>query len=523
LQTDCFVADVDTARLIELDGLPACPPRFASGPWFISVWALFGDFDIGALEGARQVAAALLLIVLLIIAQVLLLNLLIAMMTETYQDINSRASMEYKYEFALIVDFYVNAVNPTPPPINLIVNVFSMVKRLCPTSENGVDQPPMTDAGPPQGASQATSAPEGPRTHPSKEASHGGRLHAYFEHREEARAFAYHQQQRLRREASALPEERELYHLREALETQGRAFEAFKQTSSAQALRAGQTKPQRRRLHVRARSEINKDYKGKREDVSDLLTPWEAEWVDYKPIEFEFKPKHPWPGRDGDKPTRESNFYQRRSYEEEPIALERDGRPRNPHGRTGTRGRGILDKWGTNRAIDTIVLRRKPRADGEAKPDVDILFQMVAIQRPDTKQFGILGAMAVNGMSPEATLRDKYLRVGAFVVSKLASNQVAADAPAADTLAADAPTADAPAADATDEVTSKASTGPRKWKLLDKDIDRDQALAFWKLLDKGSTQMKQIYRGVCARTRTSSARARASRVCTTLLQLSSVT
>lgn len=94
-QTDCYVADVDTAQLSALDGLPACASRFATGPWFISVWALFGDINIGALEDARSLLPALLLVVLLIIAQVLLLNLLIAMMNDTYQDINRRAAVEY--------------------------------------------------------------------------------------------------------------------------------------------------------------------------------------------------------------------------------------------------------------------------------------------------------------------------------------------------------------------------------------------------------------------------------------------
>lgn len=75
---------------------PLCAQRFTTGPWFISVWALFGDFDIGALEEARELLPALFLIALLIIAQVLLLNLLIAMMTDTYTEVNSRALVEWK-------------------------------------------------------------------------------------------------------------------------------------------------------------------------------------------------------------------------------------------------------------------------------------------------------------------------------------------------------------------------------------------------------------------------------------------
>lgn len=36
-----------------------------------------------------------------------------------------------------------------------------------------------------------------------------------------------------------------------------------------------------------------------------------------------------------------------------------DGRPLNPLGRTGLKGRGILGKWGPNHAADPIVSRWK--------------------------------------------------------------------------------------------------------------------------------------------------------------------
>jgi ADP-ribose pyrophosphatase len=50
-----------------------------------------------------------------------------------------------------------------------------------------------------------------------------------------------------------------------------------------------------------------------------------------------------------------------------------DGRPRNPIGRTGLKGRGILGKWGPNHAADPIVSRI-----------IDGQLQFVAIQRHDT-------------------------------------------------------------------------------------------------------------------------------------------
>jgi hypothetical protein len=43
---------------------------------------------------------------------------------------------------------------------------------------------------------------------------------------------------------------------------------------------------QRRKLHVRARSEQHTAYVGQRTRVPDLRTPWEVVWPTYEPIEF---------------------------------------------------------------------------------------------------------------------------------------------------------------------------------------------------------------------------------------------
>ena len=46
----------------------------------------------------------------------------------------------------------------------------------------------------------------------------------------------------------------------------------------------------------------------------------------------------------------------RSSYEGD-ICIDASKRPRNPIGRTGMRGRGLLGKWGPNHAADPVVLR----------------------------------------------------------------------------------------------------------------------------------------------------------------------
>ena len=65
------------------------------------------------------------------------------------------------------------------------------------------------------------------------------------------------------------------------------------------------------------------------------------------------------------------------------------GMPRNPVGRTGMCGRGLLGRYGANFAADPIVTRRNP-----ADPTV---LQMVTITRRDTGELAIPGGMVEYG------------------------------------------------------------------------------------------------------------------------------
>jgi ADP-ribose pyrophosphatase len=76
-----------------------------------------------------------------------------------------------------------------------------------------------------------------------------------------------------------------------------------------------------------------------------------------------------------------------------------NGRPRNPIGRTGMTGRGLLGKYGPNHAADPLVTRFDP-ATGR--------LQMVAIQRADTKQWAIPGGMVDAGEKVSATLKREF-------------------------------------------------------------------------------------------------------------------
>lgn len=69
--------------------------------------------------------------------------------------------------------------------------------------------------------------------------------------------------------------------------------------------------------------------------------------------------------------------------------------PRNPKGRTGIEGRGLLGKWGANFAADPIVTRRNPDSGK---------LEMIAIRRMDSGLWAIPGGMADFGEALSGTL-----------------------------------------------------------------------------------------------------------------------
>jgi ADP-ribose pyrophosphatase len=76
-----------------------------------------------------------------------------------------------------------------------------------------------------------------------------------------------------------------------------------------------------------------------------------------------------------------------------------DGMPRNPVGRTGMKGRGLLGKYGPNYAADPLVTRYSPETGK---------LQMVAIKRTDTGDWAIPGGMVDAGEKVSATLKREF-------------------------------------------------------------------------------------------------------------------
>jgi ADP-ribose pyrophosphatase len=82
-----------------------------------------------------------------------------------------------------------------------------------------------------------------------------------------------------------------------------------------------------------------------------------------------------------------------------PLQLNSHGRPINPTGRTGYTGRGLLGKWGPNKAADAIVSRR--RKDGR--------LEIVVIERKDTKQWALPGGMVDDGEAVAIACKREFI------------------------------------------------------------------------------------------------------------------
>lgn len=99
------------------------------------------------------------------------------------------------------------------------------------------------------------------------------------------------------------------------------------------------------------------------------------------------------------------------SYEGD-VQFDDQGHPRNPLGRTGLKGRGLLGKWGANFAADPIISRINPETG---------VFEVVVIERSDTHELAIPGGMVDEGEDVSRTVEREFQEeAGASVDMSLA-------------------------------------------------------------------------------------------------------
>ncbi|KAF6024070.1 NUDT9 [Bugula neritina] len=161
----------------------------------------------------------------------------------------------------------------------------------------------------------------------------------------------------------------------------------------------------------------------KRCAVPDDLVSWDAEWKEYDPDDYTMP--HVLSGPEWADPpsieglkfnTIDGNIDRRSHMGEYSLdSGENDefckGRPLNPVGRTGLKGRGTLGKWGPNHAADPIVTRWK-RDDAGNKitnpVSQKLVLQFVAIVRRDHGVWAVPGGMVDAGENINVTLKREF-------------------------------------------------------------------------------------------------------------------
>lgn len=103
--------------------------------------AMVGDFDYGDFEGLdrdTRIFCQVLMSVYISISAVILLNMLIAMMSETYGDVQDQSILQYQYGRATVIKYFDDDDNELPPPLNIfvwsvyiVVRFFEIVFGLC--------------------------------------------------------------------------------------------------------------------------------------------------------------------------------------------------------------------------------------------------------------------------------------------------------------------------------------------------------------------------------------------------------
>ncbi|XP_069769197.1 ADP-ribose pyrophosphatase, mitochondrial isoform X5 [Narcine bancroftii] len=156
-------------------------------------------------------------------------------------------------------------------------------------------------------------------------------------------------------------------------------------------------------LHVKARSEGYPGSGIRRFHVPDDKVDWAVPWTNYNPVDYTAPSvlgQPPWadpPCRGKGDLNKLLKFNQldgdvdRRSHTGKYSRM--NGVPRNPCGRTGLKGRGLLGRWGPNHAADPIVTRWKKEGGKTVihSRSGNPILQFVAICRKDNKEWAIPG------------------------------------------------------------------------------------------------------------------------------------
>ncbi|XP_035691921.1 ADP-ribose pyrophosphatase, mitochondrial-like [Branchiostoma floridae] len=170
-------------------------------------------------------------------------------------------------------------------------------------------------------------------------------------------------------------------------------------------------------VHTKTRASPYPRSERKRQMFTDDLVKWDVDFPEYTPEEYTAPSVAKGPvwadppagNLDSVKWNQMDGKVNRESFTDQYKII--NGLPRNPMGRTGLKGRGLLGKWGPNHAADPIVTRWKVSSSGQVEKHPksgDPILQFVAIKRGDTGEWAIPGGMVDAGETVSLTLKREF-------------------------------------------------------------------------------------------------------------------
>ncbi|XP_076815902.1 transient receptor potential cation channel subfamily M member-like 2 isoform X1 [Clavelina lepadiformis] len=182
-------------------------------------------------------------------------------------------------------------------------------------------------------------------------------------------------------------------------------------------------KNQPKEVHIKARTSPypNTNDKVFRCKVDDAMVPWNVPMHDYSPVNYtaeivkqlpdwadihlELEPEIgrtvlPYNQIDHKKKVDRTSYIR-------PYAVV-NGIPRNPMGRTGLCGRGLLGRYGPNHAADPIVTRWRTENGAVVLQENKPVLEFIAIKREDADEWAIPGGMVDPGENISKTLEREF-------------------------------------------------------------------------------------------------------------------
>ncbi|CAF1272667.1 unnamed protein product [Rotaria sp. Silwood1] len=166
-------------------------------------------------------------------------------------------------------------------------------------------------------------------------------------------------------------------------------------------------------VHVKARKSPYSDTQDvERTKVRDEQVSWNVDWPDYEPKQYTSPivlNNPPW--ADDPDPKKIQHYNEIDGNIDRTSAMGRyeidkkTNRPKNPQGRTGLAGRGLLGRWGPNHAGDPVVTRWAKDQQGHKKKVLEIIL----IHRKDTGELALPGGMVDAGEHVSAAVKREFI------------------------------------------------------------------------------------------------------------------